>query len=479
MTTTTTSAPASTVRFGRLESGGVLLGLRPGQVAVLGVALAVVTAAVYTSGMAGLLASAPMWLPLAVVGVVSVGGRPVVAWLPVLAHWHSRRLLGQTTHLTNPARPAGEGVLELPGIPGRLLVTAAPSTGAALILDRRAGTVTAVARVDGTGFLLEDGAAQDRKVTGWGRVLASLCQQDAVVRLQVLHRSLPGGGTRARSWWAQHALAESSWAARVLAGLVTKTEQTTDRQETLLAIALRAPSRARRLDPAAAAAVEKHLSALTDALAAADLRIAGWVTPERLGAVLRPAYDPSGAARFDDDAHGTASALVGPMGVAEAWAQLCTDTAWHAVYWVAQWPRSEVHAGFLQPLLLGSGARRSFTLVAEPLPPGRALREIRRAKAEQAADAAHRTRIGQIEDEATRADAAELLRREADLVAGHGDLRFTGLITVTAATLEELQAARTATEAAAAQAMCEIRPLVGQQGQAHAAAALPLARGLL
>ncbi len=478
MTTTTTTAPASTVRFGRLESGGVLLGLGPAQVAVLGLALTVATAAVYNSGMAGLLASAPVWLPLAVVGAVSVGGRPVVVWLPVLAHWHSRRLLGQTTHLTQPTRPAGENVLELPGIPGRGLVTAAPSAGAALVLDRRAGTVTAVARVHGTGFLLVDGAAQDRKVTGWGRVLASLCQQDNVVRLQVLHRTVPGGGTRARRWWTRHALAESSWAARVLADLVTETEQTADRQETLLAVALRAPTRGRRLDPAAAAAVEKHLSSLTDALTAADLRVAGWVTPDRLGAVLRTAYDPAGAARAADS-DDAPSALIGPMGVAEDWAHVRTDTAWHAVYWVAQWPRSEVHAAFLQPLLLGSGARRSFTLVAEPLPPGKALREIRRAKAEHAADAAQRTRIGQIEDEATRADAAELLRREADLVAGHGDLRFTGLITVTASTLEELQAAQTATESAAAQAMCEIRPLVGQQGQAHAAAALPLARGLL
>ena len=73
----------------------------------------------------------------------------------------------------------------------------------------------------------------------------------------------------------------------------------------------------------------------------------------------------------------------------------------------------------------------------------------------------------------------ELGRREAELVAGHGDLRFTGLITVTAPTLEDLESACTATEAAAAQSMCEVRRLVGQQAAAHAAAALPLARGVL
>jgi len=69
-------------------------------------------------------------------------------------------------------------------------------------------------------------------------------------------------------------------------------------------------------------------------------------------------------------------------------------------------------------------------------------------------------------------------RRERDLVAGHGDVCFTGLITVTAPDTDRLQEACRATEAAAARAMCELRLLVGQQTLAHAAAMLPLARGV-
>jgi len=441
----------------------------------------VAVAAVYTAGMAGLVATAPVWVPLAVAGTLSVAGRPVVAWVPVLTHWHSRRLLGQTTHLTRPTALPAPTELELPGIAGRLTVTTSPRLGAALVLDRRAGTVTAIARVHPGGFLLEDGAGQDRKVTGWGRVLAAACQQDAVVRVQVLHRTLPGGAAAARRWWARHALTGSPFAARVLADLVTDAETTTDRAETLLAVALRVPTRTGRvLSPAGAATVERHLTSMADALVAAELTVDGWVTPGRLGAVLRSSYDPDGAARTPDDGddeRGAGSALVGPMGLAEQWDRLRTDSAWHAVYWVAEWPRSTVHPGFLQPLLLAPGTRRAFTLVAEPLPVGRALREIRRAKVEHAADAAHRVRIGQVEDEATRAETAEIARREADLVAGHGDLRFTGLITVTAPDEDALAAACAATEAAATQALCEVRRLVAQQGQAHAAAALPLGTG--
>ena len=129
---------------------------------------------------------------------------------------------------------------------------------------------------------------------------------------------------------------------------------------------------------------------------------------------------------------GSGTELVGPMGVAELWDCVRTDSAHHAVYWVAEWPRSDIHPGFLQPLLLAPGARRAFTLIAEPLSAAAALREIRRAKVEHTADAAQRARIGRLEDASTRAEADDLLRREQDLVGGHGDLRFAGLITVSA-----------------------------------------------
>ena len=54
--------------------------------------------------------------------------------------------------------------------------------------------------------------------------------------------------------------------------------------------------------------------------------------------------------------------------------------------------------------------------------------------------------------------------------------RFTGLIAVTAATREELEAAVAEVSRAAIQSGCETRRLYGQQARAFVAAALPLAR---
>ena len=71
-----------------------------------------------------------------------------------------------------------------------------------------------------------------------------------------------------------------------------------------------------------------------------------------------------------------------------------------------------------------------------------------------------------------------MLKRELEITLGHCDLRFAGLVAVTAPDKDTLDAAVATIEQAAIQCECETRLLVGQQSQAFAAAALPLGRGL-
>ena len=105
----------------------------------------------------------------------------------------------------------------------------------------------------------------------------------------------------------------------------------------------------------------------------------------------------------------------------------------------------------------------------------RAARDIRKKKTEYISDAAQRQRIGQIEDAQQTAEYQDVLQQEADLTAGHGVLRCTGFVAVSASDPDELERAVAAIEQAAIQASCETRRLWGQQAQAFAAAALPLA----
>jgi hypothetical protein len=118
------------------------------------------------------------------------------------------------------------------------------------------------------------------------------------------------------------------------------------------------------------------------------------------------------------------------------------------------------------------------SLVAQPLPTQRAAREIRHAKVEHLTNAAQRERVGQVADQRRDAAYADVLKRETELVAGHGDLRYTAFLTATVLDGDDLPDACAALEQAALQSHLEIRRLYGQQDQAFRAAALPLALGL-
>lgn len=123
-----------------------------------------------------------------------------------------------------------------------------------------------------------------------------------------------------------------------------------------------------------------------------------------------------------------------------------------------------------------TGVHRTFTLLFKPMRTDAASRDIRKKKTEYVSDAAQRAKIGQIEDAQQTAEYLDILQQEADLTAGHGLLRTTGLISVTATGPDELESAVASIEQAAVQASCETRRLYGQQAQAFAAAALPLCR---
>ena len=227
----------------------------------------------------------------------------------------------------------------------------------------------------------------------------------------------------------------------------------------------------------AAAVLRQEMSTLVAALRSADLPPSGWLTAGDIAVLLRSAYDPAIAATLERHGQlGQDLATAGPVAVNETWNRLRTDSAFHAVLWVSEWPRSMVYPGFLSPVLLSTGIQRSFSLICTPMRSDQAARDIRKKKVEYISDAAQRAKIGQIEDAAQTAEYHDVLQQEADLTAGHGVLHYTGLISISAPTVDELEAAVAAIEQAAIQASCETRLLVGQQAQAFTAAALPLCR---
>jgi len=482
-TTTGHEYELNPVKFSRLAKRGVMLGLSGPQLACLGISGLIVVVALYVGGGMTVACTSPVWLTGVGLALLSTGGRKLIDWAPIALRWASRTRKGQTMFNRRIAKPRPAGTLALPGDAAPLRQWVDPTTGAVMVHDPYAATLTAIVEVTHPSFVLLDPAEQERRVQSWSRVLATTCRSGRIARLQVLERTLPDSGSGLADWWRLHGKDDGSWTAKVYQELIRRAGPASERHATTISVALDMRTASRAIKGAgggmkgAAAVLTQEMNTLTTALRSADLSPGRPLGPEQLALMLRTAYDPAASATLErNPTIGRDLADAGPVAVRESWASMRTDTAYHAVLWISEWPRSQVFPGFLAPVLLSSGIRRTFSLMVMPMRADQAARDLRRKKTEHIADQAQRAKIGQIEDAAQTAEYADVLQQEADLASGHGVVRYVGLVAVSAKTEEDLQAALAAIEQAAIQASCETRILVGQQAQAFTAAALPLCR---
>lgn len=472
----------SPVKFSRLSKRGIILGLSLPQVVALAIAAVTFVISLYTGGTAALYTS-PIWLTAVALVWIPVGGRKTIEWVPITLHWAFRVWEGRTSYRRRILRPRPAGTLSLPGDAAPLRQFDDPETGAVMIHDPHAQTLTALLEVTHPSFILLDPGEQERRVHAWGRVLSTACRSTRIARLQILERTLPDSGSGLTQWWQQHGTDDGSWASRTYRNLIDRAGPAGERHISTISLALdmRASGRSIRTSgggiTGAAAVLRQEMGTLTAALRSADLKPSDWYTAGQLAIMLRCAYDPQVTAMLERSGELSQDlATAGPVAVEESWDRLRSDSAHHAVLWISEWPRYLIYPGFLAPVLLSSGIRRSFTLLCDPIRSDQAAHDIRKKKTEYISDATQRARIGQIEDASQTAEYHDILQQEADLTSGHGILRYTGLIAISAPSLEQLETAVSAIEQAAIQASCETRRLVGQQAQAFTAAALPLCR---
>ncbi|WP_137843356.1 SCO6880 family protein [Microbacterium sp. 2FI] len=471
------------VQFSRLSRRAILLGLSLPQLIALSIGLLTLVVSLYTSGATGVAWSSPLWATTVAIAMIPLGGRKVVEWLPVVSRWAWRAWTGQLQFRRRILRPRPVGTLALPGDSASLREWQDPESGAVMVHDPHDQTLTAIVAVSHPAFVLLDPTEQQRRVSGWGRALASTCRSGRIARVQVSERTLPDSGVGLSEWWEHHGSDDSSWAAMTYRDLIDRAGPASERHSTTISISLDLKASSRQIRTSgrgmrgAALVLRQEMVALTTALRAADLTVTGWLRADELAVILRTAYDPPVTADLERQTTvGRSLASAGPVAVAETWDKIRTDSAFHAVLWISDWPRSHVFPGFLTPLVLSTGILRTISLHYLPVRSDQAARDLRRKKTELLSDAHQRSRIGQIEDATATAEYGDVLQQERDLTSGHGVLRAVGLISVSSASAEELDAAVATIEQAAIQASCETRRLVGQQSQAFTAAATPLCR---
>jgi hypothetical protein len=132
---------------------------------------------------------------------------------------------------------------------------------------------------------------------------------------------------------------------------------------------------------------------------------------------------------------------------------------------------------FMDSLLGHSGVVRTVSVTFEPLASERSTREVEAAITRDRADRELRARFGQSETARQRQAADATRRREAELAAGHSEVRLSGFVTVTGRDPDDLRRACAEVLEQAARARLELHRLYGQQADAFTFT-LPLCRGL-
>ncbi|WP_411573534.1 SCO6880 family protein [Streptomyces fradiae] len=476
-----------TVKFPHRSRRGVLLGLSAPQLIVVATCGLLLLGVLLTSCVTGARQLVPLWAVVLAAVFIRHRGRALADWAPIAIRYALRRFRGQLVWLTRPStRPQREGLLHLPGTAASLRVVTSPDGRLGAVHDPHQATLTAVVKVSSRAFALLDPATQTGNVSGWGRTLAALARTGHIARVQVLERTVPDSGDALNRYWHEHGNAQTPLAGPIYGDLLAAAGPAAAPHEAYVSLALDLKAARRLINQAgggltgAFAVLSQLASTFDQAARTSGLMPAGWLPAHEIAAVIRTAYDPKASAaldRWSDSARPQADpAAAGPVVLVEKADRIQTDSAHHATFWIENWPRIETSPGFLHQLLFTTGVRRTLSLTYEPKGLEAALKDVQRKKATVIADAAERARKGQVDSEEDSVEYADIKQRERQPIAGHADVALTGLLTVSADTSEELNAACAAVETAAVAALVDLRLLTWQQAEAFTNAALPLAR---
>jgi hypothetical protein len=447
-------------RFGPRERGSTLAGWRAGQIitVALGLVIGVLVLRVQPTP-AGVGIALVVLILCGALATWPVAGRTGDEWCPVVVCWAARRSWGGGRRRLESL--AGLQLLSAGGHEG------GRGRGMGVVHDTRARTLTAALSVRGQSFALLGPEDQDRRVGGWSSVLAGLAREGSVVRrVQWLAASFPDQGHGAHDFLAERAVADASSASVAsYQGLLADMDADACAHEVVLAVQIRV---AKSLE-LGCSALQREITSLARSLADADVLVDGVLSTDDLARQLLRTYEPR-----DDLCASTDDPW--PMAMDEAWDGVRVDGLWHATFWVAEWPRSEVRSDFLAPLLLGS-TRAVLSVVMEPLGPEEATRKVEASRTADLADSELRRRGGFISTARRTRESEVLARREAELAEGHASFRYAGFVTVSAPTQSELATACDTVQHAAGQCRLALRRLYGDQAAAYTNT-LPLGRGL-
>lgn len=477
-----------TYRLDPLDTSGVFLGLGVVQCILIGSGITLAVVAI-TAGLPIMAAAVPI-VGAAGASFARAGGHAVWEWIPLAIGWAWAWLRrGRRWVAPLPLWPTDEPAPMPPCLDGLDIVELEWRGGGHLgaVRDRQRHTLTALVPVTGPQFVVEPRAEQERLLAGWGDVLGQFAVERGVVHHLAWsdlarpsgmhqHRARIDDGPRG----ADHPEADASYrqlldvasASAVSHDVVVSITVARDRLN-------RHRTEAGTADDHLARALVSSTEALLRGLRSAGLAAAEPLDAHHVQAALRERIDPvtrpnpARRGRLVERLALVRPNTAGPLVVDTSWREVRVDGVFHRTWWIGTWPRLAQPPSWMEPFLAGGGITRTMTLILVPVSTHQSRRRIERDLVKLESDAATKEDKGRRIDARHRRATQALLDREEELVAGYPEMAYAGLVTVSAATLEQLDDHGDVIEQLARETGMDLRLLDARQDLAWAAA-LPL-----
>lgn len=497
---------AATYEGWRRERLGAFAGLTGGQVLLVAVFVLPPLVAMGRSSWGQVAQLVPLSAVGAALVVVPVRGRPAFRWIFDLTLFHVGAAFGwsgwRSRAATGAATPSELERTDLPGVIAGLRTHAGPPFGptqtrVCLIQDPVAGRWSVTARLMHSGVAAADAPTRDAFATALGNLLAAVADTGHIDGLSLMIRTIPDDGAERAAWVADHEvhdLADVVTAAgRELESSVVSASV---RHEMFLTVRM-SETKIRRAarDAGGGAAgratvMYRYLTELEHGFRSIGASDVLWLDSAELATAIRTGYNLSEGAGVARAAHahrrsaavrtGTPMGAAGPAIAPPPAARSYSHDAFTTVSYALLLPKRPTTVGALSRVLAPAsvGERRCLALHYEPLPAGKADRQIDRDtwSAEMAVDI--KAKRGFRVPRRDRKRLAEVAEQESHLARGHSLVRVAGAAAVTVAEGAGIDDAAASFEGSARAAGYQLLRLDLAQDSGFVAAVLPLGVGL-
>ncbi len=476
-------------KLGSAEPKKLLMGFRTSQVVILGVGV-MVCFVMLASGL--LLPTLGVVFVSAALAFLPFGGRNLDEWVPIFGKWTITGSKGRNYHAVAPLLGHTDQKIQKvaapPFVKGVKLLKVTHSEGreVAVIKDTANASYSAVLALRGGAFVLSGEADQETQLANWGSVLARFAREGSVIsRVQWIERAIPENSQLMHDYFDSSATLDASDpVTNSYLELIEDAVPVTTAHEVYLVIQISQAKAGKQIkqagggDSGACEVLLRELLNASSQVASAGFKVLGALNRDEVVRLIRTTFEPSVNEEITNRmSEGLHMNEIWPMVTETEWSSYRSDSGFHRTFWVSDFPRTEVGADFLAPLMLQSLITRTISVVMEPIAPTKALREVEVAKTSFLADQDLRDKAGYVLNTTREREYAKLQQREEELADGHGAYRFSAYVTCSAKSEEELEYASQAVEQVSHQSHLVLRLLYGEQDTAFATM-LPLGRGL-